>query len=80
MGWQAYSKLTDMFSWKHFSWRKWLLLVVLLFVFTFLLAYLVGMTNETKQELFTAASLLRRLAIAVGLGLFLSFMDTESRK
>ena len=68
-----------MFSLKHFSWQKWLLLTVLIFIITFLLQYFLHMTDETPEQLLKNTSLGRRLITALGLGLFISFMNTNRK-
>ena len=65
-----------MFSLKHFSWKKWLLLTIFLFIFTFLLQYFLNMTGETKEDLLTASSLIHRLITSLAVGLFISFIRT----
>lgn len=69
-----------MFSIKHFSWKKWLVLTIFMFTFTFLLAYFLGLTGETKAALVTLPSLTRRLITALALGLFISFMNTQPKQ
>ena len=69
-----------MFSIKHFSWKKWLLLTVFMFIFTFLLAYFLRITGETSEELLTVSSLARRLITALSVGLFISFINTQPKQ
>lgn len=69
-----------MFSLKHFSWKKWSLLTIFLFFFTFLLAYLIGLADETKEQLLTVSSLLRRLITAMVVGLFISLIKTDTKQ
>ncbi len=69
-----------MLSRKNFSWKKWFVLMLFLFVFTFLLAYFLHMSGETKQELLTVSSLTRRLVVAAFVGLFISFFNTEPKQ
>lgn len=69
-----------MFSLKHFSWKKWLLLTVSTFIITFLLQYFLHFGNETPEQLIKSVSLGRRLITALGLGLFISFMKTDPEK
>jgi hypothetical protein len=69
-----------MFSRKNFSWKKWAALTLFLFVFTWLLAYFLGMSGETKQELLTVSSLGRRLTVAIGVGLLISFINAEPKQ
>lgn len=54
--------------------------MLFLFVFTFLLAYFLHMSGETKQELLTVSSLTRRLVVAAFVGLFISFFNTEPKQ
>lgn len=69
-----------MFSLKHFSFKKWLLLSIFMFTFTFLLAYFLRITGETKEELLTIPSLIRRLVTAMAVALFISFMNTQPKQ
>lgn len=69
-----------MFYIKHFSLKKWLVLTSFMFTFTFLLAYFPGMTGETKAALVTLSSFTKRLITALGVGLFISFMNTQPKQ
>ena len=69
-----------MFSKKHFSWKKWLVLTIFMFTFTFLLAYFLRLTGETKESLITLSSFTRRLITALAVGLFISFMNTQPKQ
>ncbi len=75
-----YNIKTAMFSLKHFSWKKWLLLTVFIFIITFLLQYFLHMSNETPAQLLKSTSLSRRLITALALGLFISFLNTDRQK
>lgn len=66
-----------MFSFKHFSIRKWLLLTLFLFSITFLIAYLTGLTGESKHSLTGSSSLIRRGLTALVIGLVISFMNID---
>lgn len=66
-----------MFSRKHFTIRKWLLLSLFLFSITFLIAYLTGLTGESKHSLTGASSLIRRGVTAMITGLLISFMNID---
>jgi uncharacterized membrane protein YozB (DUF420 family) len=63
-----------MFSRKHFTIRKWILLTLFFFSVTFLIAYLTGWTGETKHSLTGSASLIRRGVTSIIMGLVISFM------
>jgi uncharacterized membrane protein (DUF485 family) len=63
-----------MFSRKYFSLKKWVLLALLFFSLTFLVAYLTGWTGESKHSLTGSSSLIRRGVTAIIMGLVISFM------
>ncbi|MBV9987812.1 MAG: hypothetical protein JO301_09035 [Chitinophagaceae bacterium] len=69
-----------MFSTKNFSWKKWITLSLFVFVFTWLLAYFLRLTNENKHELLTVPSLARRSVTALLVGFFISFIRTEPKQ
>ncbi|MES2373622.1 MAG: hypothetical protein V4557_13665 [Bacteroidota bacterium] len=66
-----------MFSLKHFTIKKWLLLTLFLFSITFLIAYLTGLTGESKHLLTSSSSLIRRGVTALIVGLVISFMNID---
>jgi len=72
--------IKNFISIRYFSWQKWLILAVFLFGFTFLLAYFTGLTGESKQQLLTRSSLLRRGITAVVVGFLISFINHERKQ
>ncbi len=69
-----------MFSKKYFSLKKWLLLTIGLFLFTFAIAYALQLTGETREELVSSPSLLKRLLTSSLTGFVISFMRATGRK
>lgn len=67
-----------MFSRKHFSWKKWLLISAYMFAATLLISWLLSWflkeAPETRAQLFTRAAIMARLFAAVLSGTLLSFM------
>ena len=68
-----------MFSTKHFSWKKWLVLTLFMFLFTFGLAWFFHMTGESHETLLTIQSFFRRFVTALIVGLCISFIDTQPK-
>ncbi|MES2330259.1 MAG: hypothetical protein V4539_11695 [Bacteroidota bacterium] len=68
-----------MFSLKHFSLKKCVLLTLFLYTITFLIAYFTGLTGESKHLLLSRSSLIRRAVSAVIVGIILCFMNLERR-
>ena len=66
-----------MLSFKHFTLRKWVLLTLFLFSITFLIAYVTGLTGESKHSLTGVSSLIRRGVTALVTGLVISFMNID---
>jgi hypothetical protein len=71
-----------MFSRKNFSWKKWLTLSLLLFVFSWVIAYIIHIItgSGTENELYGTASLTRRIVITVLISLALSFTNTGPKQ
>ena len=65
-----------MFSRKNFTWKRWLMLTALLFSVTFFIAYFTGWTSESKQQVKSTSSLLRRAVTALAVGFVISFTST----
>jgi hypothetical protein len=71
-----------MFSRKNFSWKKWLTLTLLLFVFSWVIAFIIHAItgSDMENELYGAASLTRRFVITTLLSLALSFTNTGPKQ
>lgn len=71
-----------MFSRKNFSWKKWLTLTLLLFVFSWVIAFIIHAItgNSLETELYGSASLTRRFVITTLISLALSFTNTEPKQ
>ena len=65
-----------MFSRKNFTWKRWLTMTVFLFSVTFFIAYFTGWTSESKHQVKSTNSLLRRAVTALAVGLVISFTNT----
>jgi hypothetical protein len=70
-----------MFSWKNFSWKKWGTLSLLFFLLTWTLAYYhLDFGTETREQLLTMPSVVKRLLIAMTWGLVISLFRTEPKQ
>jgi hypothetical protein len=73
-------KYLPMFARKYFTLKRWVMLTLLLFSVSFLIAYLTGWTGESKHALSGSSSLIRRTVTSIIVGLLISFMKTADEE